>query len=431
MIRAVYNSASSAIRIIADAFSGAGTTGLVPDPGAEAGKYLKDDGTWATPAGGGGGNDIYVEEGDVAVGDSSGADLTLDFDGDDFNLSIAAQEIELTVNDGGIDHNALANTHNLTDDIDHDALTNFDAAEHFTEGSIDHTAIQNIGTTSHANIDTHVGDTTFHLTSGQKTDLTDSGDSALHYHATDRARANHSGTQAAATISDFDTEVGNHTDVAANTSARHTRSHAVTSALDHTAGAHKIFYTDASGNLVELTHGFAGELLTSGGPGVAPSWFPAAAAVVNLKPAVFSDSTGNQTVTTASPILVNIDNTILADANYTLATDTILLRTSGIYEIDYVVCFTEKDLLGAARGSVECWLEDDLSGSYVATPGSYSRDYIREASYHGSCAGGTIKDFTSANKHVRLYAQRIYISNPNIKTVANKVMIKIKRLGNT
>lgn len=35
------------------------------------------------------------------------------------------------------------------------------------------------------------------------------------------ARANHTGTQAASTISDFDTEVSNNTDVAANTAARH------------------------------------------------------------------------------------------------------------------------------------------------------------------------------------------------------------------
>lgn len=35
------------------------------------------------------------------------------------------------------------------------------------------------------------------------------------------ARANHTGTQTASTISDFDTEVSNNTDVAANTSARH------------------------------------------------------------------------------------------------------------------------------------------------------------------------------------------------------------------
>lgn len=45
------------------------------------------------------------------------------------------------------------------------------------------------------------------LTPAQITDLTDAGDSALHYHATDRARANHTGTQLASTISDFTSAV--------------------------------------------------------------------------------------------------------------------------------------------------------------------------------------------------------------------------------
>ena len=49
------------------------------------------------------------------------------------------------------------------------------------------------------------------------TDLTDAGDSVLHFHSTDRARANHTGTQVASTISDFDTEVSNNSAVALNT----------------------------------------------------------------------------------------------------------------------------------------------------------------------------------------------------------------------
>ena len=49
------------------------------------------------------------------------------------------------------------------------------------------------------------------------TDLTDTGDSSLHYHSTDRARTNHTGTQTASTISDFDTEVSNNSSVTANT----------------------------------------------------------------------------------------------------------------------------------------------------------------------------------------------------------------------
>lgn len=47
----------------------------------------------------------------------------------------------------------------------------------------------------------------FHLTEVQHDDLTDGGDSNSHYHAGDRARANHTGTQLAATISDFVTQV--------------------------------------------------------------------------------------------------------------------------------------------------------------------------------------------------------------------------------
>lgn len=43
-----------------------------------------------------------------------------------------------------------------------------------------------------------------HLSAANNTDLTDGGSSALHYHATDRARANHTGTQLATTVSDFD-----------------------------------------------------------------------------------------------------------------------------------------------------------------------------------------------------------------------------------
>jgi len=78
----------------------------------------------------------------------------------------------------------------------------------------------------HAALGSLQGGTTdeyYHLTSTQHTDLTDAGDSSLHYHSSDRDRANHTGTQEASTISDFDTEVSNNTDVAANTSARHTQ----------------------------------------------------------------------------------------------------------------------------------------------------------------------------------------------------------------
>lgn len=66
------------------------------------------------------------------------------------------------------------------------------------------------------------------LSEADATDLTDGGDTTLHYHASDRARANHTGTQLASTVSDFDTEVSNNTDVAANTT------HRTSDGTDHT-----------------------------------------------------------------------------------------------------------------------------------------------------------------------------------------------------
>lgn len=61
------------------------------------------------------------------------------------------------------------------------------------------------------------GDDSRFLSSIQKTDLTDSGDSSLHYHSADRSRSNHTGTQTASTISDFDSSVAANSAVAANT----------------------------------------------------------------------------------------------------------------------------------------------------------------------------------------------------------------------
>lgn len=43
----------------------------------------------------------------------------------------------------------------------------------------------------------------YHLSSSQHIDLTDGGDSTAHYHSSDRSRANHTGTQTMATISDL------------------------------------------------------------------------------------------------------------------------------------------------------------------------------------------------------------------------------------
>ena len=74
------------------------------------------------------------------------------------------------------------------------------------------------------------------LTPAQATDLKDGGDSALHYHATDRARANHTGTQPMATISDAGTAALLTSDIdgtlAANSDARIATQKAVKTYVD-------------------------------------------------------------------------------------------------------------------------------------------------------------------------------------------------------
>lgn len=79
------------------------------------------------------------------------------------------------------------------------------------------------------------------------TDLTDAGDSILHYHATDRDRANHTGTQVASTISDFDVEVENNSTVSANTS------HAALTTDAHGVGSDYLAKTSKSGQVGEFT----------------------------------------------------------------------------------------------------------------------------------------------------------------------------------
>lgn len=61
-----------------------------------------------------------------------------------------------------IDHDTITNSHNLTSDIDHDTITN----AHNLTTDIDHTAISNIGSNSHATIDSHLGATAAHGATG-------------------------------------------------------------------------------------------------------------------------------------------------------------------------------------------------------------------------------------------------------------------------
>lgn len=142
---------------------------------------------------------------------SAGRPIVLDADGN----------IDATmINDADIDHTNIGsigtNTHAQIDT--HIA----DSTIHFTEASIDHTAIQNVGTNTHTQIDTHIADGTIHYaqTAIDHTVIQNVGtnthaqidshiaDVSIHREDTFLLdRANHTGTQLHTTISDFDAGV--------------------------------------------------------------------------------------------------------------------------------------------------------------------------------------------------------------------------------
>ena len=100
------------------------------------------------------GDDIFFED--------DNQNITINVDNTTLNNHIGDSTIHFT--EGSINHmnisNIGTNTHSQIDS--HISNTNI----HFTEASIDHTAISNIGTNSHTQIDSHISDGTIHFTVG-------------------------------------------------------------------------------------------------------------------------------------------------------------------------------------------------------------------------------------------------------------------------
>lgn len=100
-----------------------------------------------------------------------------------------------------------------------DAINNLRADLKWSNLDFTGSNITDIVNRSHQNLTNLQGGSSterYHITSTQATaiaafnatqwtDLTDNGDTTIHYHASDRARANHTGTQTLATISDAGT----------------------------------------------------------------------------------------------------------------------------------------------------------------------------------------------------------------------------------
>ncbi len=138
------------------------------------------------------------------------------------------------------------------------------------------------------------------------------------------------------------------------------------------------------------------------------------------------DSSGNLAVTDTESTM-NLDSESVSHANYSLSADEITVNAAGTYLIAFSFCYDLIDTLGSTRCTIEVHVEDDKSGSYADTPGSFARGYIREATGGCGCSATFVRELNSGDK-VRLRAQRLYAST-NVDTPANKVSLTMVKVA--
>lgn len=162
-----------------------------------------------------------------------------------------------------------------------------------------------------------------------------SGDITTHYHSSDRSRANHTGTQTASTISDFNDAVSGNSDVSANTNARHT--HSNKTVLDNTtasyttveqtklsgieSGANKYVHPTGDGNSHVPVTGTtnSGKVLTAGSTANSASW---------AIPTVTWENISNKPSSSVSAVDSAVEN------SHTHTNKTILDATTASYTTD-------------------------------------------------------------------------------------------------
>jgi hypothetical protein len=209
--------------------------GLVPLSGGGITKYLRADGTWVVPSDT---NTTYEVATTSANGLMSSVDKTK-LDG-----------VETGANNYVHPVNHLPSV--IVQDSSNRFVTDIEKASWNgkAETSIATTSVNGLmSATDKTKIDTIESNAEVNNISDiNATDLTDTGDTTLHYHATDRNRTNHTGTQLASTISDFGATVR-----ATVLTGLTTTTNAIISATDTVLGALGKLQKQITDNLSTLT----------------------------------------------------------------------------------------------------------------------------------------------------------------------------------
>jgi len=132
----------------------------------------------------------------------------------------------------------------------------------------------------------------------------------------------------------------------------HTQSHAMTSTSDHTAGNWKFFYSNGSGEIIELTMGADGEYIMSNGAALAPSF---------ETPVGAGDVTG---ITAGDGIRVDNPDTATPDVHIDYDENTTNLESTAVATADIILYMDSDNSDDMARGLVsDLPFESDASNN--------------------------------------------------------------------
>ena len=223
------------------------------------------------------------------------------------------------------------------------------------------------------------------------TDLTDGGDSTLHFHSSDRDRANHTGTQTASTISDFDTAVSSNSDVVANTAKV---------SADGSIDTHSDVDTSTTAPTSGQALAWSGTqwVPTTISAGGAVSWGTIIGTLSNqtdLQNALDAKVDENAAITGATKTKITYDSKGLVTAGVDATTDDI---TEGSIN-KYYPSADETKLAGIEAGAEVNNISDvdatDLTDGLDSTLHFHSADRDR-ANHTGTQLAATISDFDAA-----------------------------------